>query len=403
MEGNRKKLKIAGIIAEYNPFHNGHAYHIQKTRELGYTHIVAIMSGNYTQRGEPAIMLKDARYKAALAGGVDLIIELPLPWAVSSAEGFALGAVHLLNALGCIDAISFGSESGNIEQIKECANKLRDLDNNPELHIMLKQGFSFPKARQLAFNKVNGESITSSLINPNDLLGVEYVKALINTSSNITPITIERLSTQHDASYVEDNFASASFIRTLIKLGDNNAFNFVPNFAKEIYKSEIEKGIAPFNYKIFEANVLSYLRRLDIADFLKFADVNEGLEYRIYDAVKNATSIDMLYSLIKSKRYTMSRIRRIILSAFLNNIKSNKQHTPPYLRCMGFNYRGLNVLKCAKEKADLPIVTRYSDIKQLDEYSKSIFTLESMSTDLYNLCIDKPLKSGTEKMFSPIK
>jgi predicted nucleotidyltransferase len=403
LEGKRKKVRIAGIIAEYNPFHNGHAYHIQKTRELGYTHIVAVMSGNFTQRGEPAIMRKDARYKVALAGGVDLIIELPLPWATSSAEGFALGAVQLLNSLGCVDALSFGSESGNIKQIEECAIKIQDLNNNPELHNMLKQGFSFPKARQLAFSKIHGESITSPLLNPNDLLGVEYVKALINTNSNITPVTIERLNTRHDASYIDDNFASASHIRTLIESGDINAFSFVPTFAEEIYKSEIEQGIAPFDYKVFEGHALSYLRRLDTADFLKFADVNEGLEYRIYDAVKNATSLDMLYSLIKSKRYTMSRIRRIILSAFLNNIKTNKQQMPPYLRCMSFNDKGLNILKLAKKIAKLPIVTRYNAIRQLDEYSQSIFELESISTDLYNLCLEKPIKCGTEKFFSPVK
>jgi predicted nucleotidyltransferase len=404
LKGKWNKVKIAGIIAEYNPFHNGHAYHIIKTKELGYTHIIVVMSGNYTQRGEPAIMRKDARYRAALASGADLIIELPLPWATASAEGFAFGAVHLLNALGCVDALSFGSECSNIKQIEQCAVKLEDINNNPELHTMLKKGFNFPKARQLAFNKIHGDFIASPLLSPNDLLGVEYVKALIKTNSDILPLTIERLNVKHDASYTADNFASATYIRTLMKSDENNnAFKYVPVYAEEIYKAEIEKGLAPFNFKAFEGHLLSYLRRLDKIDFLQFDDVNEGLENRIYEAVKNATDLQELYDYIKTKRYTMSRIRRIILSSFLNNRKGYRQLKPPYLRCMGFNDKGLNILKAAKKSAALPIITRYRDIKQLGEYSSNIFELESHSTDLYNLCLTQSLKCGTEKLFSLIK
>jgi predicted nucleotidyltransferase len=397
-------VKIAGIIAEYNPFHNGHAYHILKTKELGYTHIIVVMSGNYTQRGEPAIMRKEARYRAALASGADLIIELPLPWAISSAEGFALGAVNLLNALGCVDALSFGSECGDIQQIEQCAMKLADINDNPELHTMLKKGFSFPKARQLTLNKIHSESIASPLLSPNDLLGVEYVKALIKTNSDILPITIKRLSTEHDSILAAENFASASFIRTLLNSGENlNAFKYVPVYSEEIYKDEIEKGIAPFNFNAFEGHLLSYLRRLDKTDFLQLDDVSEGLENRIVESVKNATGLEELYQLIKTKRYTMSRIRRILLSAFLNNRKGYRPLKPPYLRCMGFNEKGISILGAAKNSATLPVITRYGDIRRLGDYPVNIFELESHSTDLYNLCLKQPLKCGTEKLFSPIK
>ena len=230
-------MKTAGIIAEYNPFHNGHSYHIAKTRELcGVTHIVAVMSGNFVQRGEPAFINKWARARAAINSGVDLVLELPTPWAMSSAEKFAAGSVSILDQLGCIDYLSFGSESGNLEGMELAANALSTPEFSLRLKAYLEKGYSFPRAREAAVFDAFGDRSSFALKTPNDTLGVEYLKALQN--KNIKPIIIKRIGTHHDSESVCEEYASASMLRKSISNAQNLSIhqNYFPTSSFEMIR-----------------------------------------------------------------------------------------------------------------------------------------------------------------------
>jgi predicted nucleotidyltransferase len=392
-------MKTAGIVAEFNPLHNGHALLMQKTREAGFSHIVVVMSGNYTQRGEPACLLKSARVRAALLCGADLVIELPLPWAVSSAENFASGALSLLDALGCVDTLSFGSECGETRSLSECARKVIELDGSQILTEKLRLGCSFPKARSLALD----DSAAAILENPNDTLAVEYIKAILRQKSPIMPMAISREGAGHDASETGST-ASASAIRAMLSSGRyEDAYSFMPKEAADIFSAEISLRKGPFIDSKFETLILAQIRRMSIEDFIKLPDVTEGLEQRVFQAAQNSCTLEELYAAIKSKRYTMSRIRRIVLYAFLGIEKSAFMYMPPYLRVMGFNDRGIDLLRIAKTRARLPIYMRFADFKQSDNYSKLIYELECRSSDLYSLCLPNILPCGIEQKFSILR
>jgi predicted nucleotidyltransferase len=400
-------MKIAGIVAEYNPFHNGHALMIQKTRDFGFSHIAVVMSGNYTQRGEAACMLKAGRARAALMCGADLVLELPLPWAVSSAESFAFGAVSLLDSLNCIDTLSFGSECGDINRLTECASRVLELNGSAQLSEQLAFGYSFPKARSLAL----GSKMDEILKSPNDTLGVEYIKALKKTGSAMKPFAIKRQGTRHDGPYEhsetlessEQQTASASGIRSLLSSGRlEEAATLMPEAAAGIFADEISAQRGPFIYDKVGPLILSQLRRMDINEISRLPDVSEGLEFRIARAVKIACSLEELYTAIKSKRYTLARIRRIVLCAFLGIDRSFTAARPPYVRVLGFNTRGAEILRVAKKAAVLPILTRHADFKSADDYSRRIYTLECRATDLYGLCLPSVLPCGCEQKFETI-
>ena len=192
-------MKAAGIVAEYDPFHKGHAYHIEQTRLAGATHIAAVMSGNFVQRGEPAIMLKHARAKAALAGGVDLVLELPLPWAIAGARTFAFGAVSLLNALGCAELLSFGSESGDAAALEETLEALSGDNLNDLVRAKQKNGLSYASAREKAVRELFGEGRVAALRNPNDTLAVEYLRALKELGAPMRPLAVRRAGARPEA------------------------------------------------------------------------------------------------------------------------------------------------------------------------------------------------------------
>jgi predicted nucleotidyltransferase len=394
-------IKTAGIVAEFNPFHNGHALLIKRTRESGFSHIVVVMSGNYTQRGEAACMLKGARTRAALSCGADLVVELPLPWAVSSAENFAFGAVSLLTALNCVDTISFGSECGNLAKLSECADKLLELDGSPELADMLKSGCSFPKARSLAL----GGEMAEILQNPNDTLAVEYLKSLLKLGAPMSALAIKREGAAHEGepeTFGEIKTASASTLRSILNSPTPlDAAEYMPEAAAQVCADELDKRRAPFLPLRAEPLMLAQLRRIDAGDFKLLPDVSEGLENRIYRASRGARSLDELYGTIKSKRYTMARIRRIILYSYLG---INRMYSaPPYLRVLGFNANGHELLRSAKQRATLPIVARHADIARLDELSRELYSLECRSTDLYCMCLPQILPCGLEQKYETVR
>lgn len=389
-------MSIHGIISEYNPFHKGHEYMINQCKCQGASHVVVAMSGNFVQRGEPAIMDKWSRTKMALLCGADLVVEIPLAWSLSSAEGFARGGVEVLNSLGCVDCLSFGSESADLPALQELAKAavMPETIENTKKYLELK--INYPSARQKAIAQACGESTAQLLENANDILGVEYIKALNEMSSKIIPNPIRRVGVCHDSQKQDENYLSASQIRKQLVNGDFSCFDFMPNEVSEIINTQLESGRAPVDIKGLETSILSKLRVMDARDIKLAPDISEGLENRIVKCVKTSTTIDELYDSIKTKRYTHSRIRRIIMSLFLDLKASDSKSTLPYIRVLGFNEKGRELLKQAKQTATLPIIMKSSQIKGLNEHSQKTFKLECTSTDIYTLAMPKPLPCGME-------
>lgn len=388
-------MKITGIVAEYNPFHNGHKALVDSCREQGATHIVTCMSGNFVQRGSVAIMDKRARAAAAIRGGVDLVLELPVPFAVATAEVFAKGGVSVLNGLGCVDALSFGVETPTLELLEAAAKAVED----PQVGELLKQelagGISYPTARAYAVRSLYGDAVADVLEKPNNILAVEYIKQMNRLGSTMKVEPMERVGNTHDAMTATDEFASASMLRILLERGDVRAYDYMPDTTEMELKRMMTVGRAPVSVEESERAILSRLRMLEPEDIKKAPDVSEGLENRIYNAIQSATSLEELYDIVKTKRYTHSRIRRIVTALYLGILPEDREEVP-YIRVLGFNDRGLEVLKAAKETATLPIVTKVSAIDGLGEKARHTFALECRATNLYNLATPRILPCGTE-------
>lgn len=391
-------MKISAIICEYNPFHNGHKYQIEQIYKNGATHIVAIMSGNFTQRGIPSVVSKHIKAEIALKNGCDLVIELPTPYSVANAEKFALGAVFLANSLNCVDFLSFGCENNDLYSLK----KVAEISNSSEVikatKELLKQGISFVNARCKAVKMLFGNDLANLISTPNNILAVEYIKSLSRLNSKITPMPVLRKGCQHNSNFNVKNFASSTLLREMLLKNDKNIKNFMPKSAYEILNREVEKGFAPAQILNCERAFLAKLRCMKPADFLQIADVAEGLENKIYKAVQNSVSIEEVYAQTKSKRYTQVRIQRILLSAFLGINKEIFKFLPPYIKILGFNEKGKEILKIAKSKSTLPIVTKTSDIKKLknNEVATTFFEIESRAFDLYNLMLPRIQRCGFE-------
>lgn len=390
-------MKIHGVIAEFNPFHNGHKYLLEKCREEGASHVVVAMSGNFVQRGKPAIMEKWARAKCALLNGADLVVEIPIVWSLSSAENFARGGVQILDALGCVNKLNFGSESKDVELLTSIAKTCVLPDIQERIRENLSQYMNYPMAREKAVASVLGEETACLLKNPNDILGVEYIKAINEIKSNIVPCPIKRIGPAHDSLNGQDEYLSATQIRRQLIAGDYDALNFVPKEVKDIIETLMENNRTPVDIKKIETAILSKLRIMDKPEIKKAPDVTEGLENRIYNCIRCTTSLKGLYDEIKTKRYTYTRIRRIIMDLFLGINLNDVRKKPPYIRVLGFNAKGQEILKRAKLTATLPVITKPTHIKDLDDkYAHRIFELECQSTDMFTLAMPEPLPCGLE-------
>lgn len=389
-------MRIAAIIAEYNPFHNGHSAHIQLTREQsGADHIVAIMSGSFVQRGEPACVDKFTRAIMAVRGGVDLVIELPVPWAMAGAETFARGGVGIADALGCVDYLSFGSESGSVEQVARAAQLIDDPSCKAVFQAALSSGMSYAAAWAKAISSTD-PSVAAVFENPNDTLGLEYCRALIKSKSSITPLAVRRIGVAHDQASPDphsDRFASASAIRSMLRSGETteiDATRYMPESSAALLQRRMDDGRALADLSRLERTILFHLRGMSDEDLARLPDVSEGLENRITKVVAQAEGtadfID-LCNQIKSKRYTHARIRRILLSALLGITAEDSAGAPPYIRVLAMGDRGKDILSAAKKSTKLPIITRYSQVARLEPRAQRVFAIESRATDIFGLTL----------------
>ena len=398
---------VLGIIAEYNPFHNGHLYHLESSKKLtGCDFSIAVIGGNFTQRGSTSIINKWEKTKMALLSGIDLVIELPVIYSISSAENFADGAIKILNSLGIVDYISFGSETADINILKNIANVLY-FEPNEYKNILsheLKKGLSFPKAREnsllMYLNDIRKYS--GILSSSNNILGIEYLKALKKYNSKINPICVKRVESEYNSTDFSDDIASATAIRSLIK---NKSFEIIktllPSNTYSILLDNIRNGHIVEDLNIFEKEIIYVLRKMSIEEISNLPDVSEGLEFAIKDAANSCNSIIELLSIIKSKRYTSTRIQRILLYALLGITKKDMEiskSTLPYVRILGFNENGAKLVsEISKNNPKLNIITsvkkfvdsnKNKNLKQMldkDIFATNVYTIGYEYDSLNNL------------------
>ncbi len=387
-------MNIFGIIAEYNPFHNGHYLQIQKTRELGATHIVACMSSNFVQRGDTAIFSKFTRAKAALLNGVDLVIELPTPYSLSPARDFAHAGVSLLNMLN-INALSFGSECEDIGTLKQSAAFMRDHANSDIVKKALSDGISYPLAVEKAIRTLHGDEYADIIRHPNNMLGVEYINAIYEINPDIEVHNIVRCGAMHDSDIASDDIASASAIRNKI-LGDYK--NYVPKSAYELYESDIEKGLAPCLIENLSTALLYKLRSMSAVDIMGIKDVTEGLHNRIKSACESATSYDELVQSISTKRYTKARIRRILLNCLFDIKADDFKREYEYVRILAMNKKGAQIIKNAKSDGKV-ISPKFAQLYNAS-YKSALF--EKKAGDVFALASPKVQCGNSEFLSNPI-
>ena len=374
----------AAIIAEYNPFHNGHQYHIARTREAtGAKFIVVIMSGNFVQRGDCAVCDKFSRARMALEGGADLILELPLPFAVAGAEKFAYGGVKIAESLGCVDYLSFGTAFGDAARLSAAADAVSDDVLQPELDSLLSQGMSFAAARTEAVRRLFGDETAEMICMPNNTLAVEYIRALKKLRSRILPVAVAREGTLHDSGETSGDMASATAIRRMLG-GESpeNAARFIPERSCEELERQRREGRAPASLSRCERAILSRLRSMTREQLARLPNLSEGLENRIFDCARSACSLEELYDSVKSKRYSHARIRRLILSAFLG-IRREHSDEPRYIRILGMNQRGKTLL--SKARPALPIIASSRQVNALPQEARNHYLLECHADDLWGL------------------
>ena len=359
--------KVLGIIGEYNPFHNGHLYHLEQSKQLtGSTYTVAIMSGNFTQRGSTSLIDKWSKTEAAIQSGIDLVIELPVLYATSSAENFADGAIRILNSLKVVDYVSFGAETSDIDVLNRFADVLyrEPKQYKTMLSHELSKGLSFPKARENALLMYLNDirKYANILSSPNNILGIEYLKALKRHKSNIKPISITRYEAGYNDISYSGNIASSTAIRNIIKNGGFDiSSRLLPAPSYSILIKNMKQGHIVPDLSAFEKEIIYNLRKMDIAEIAQLPDVSEGLEFSIKKAANSCNTITEFLNIIKSKRYTMTRIQRILLYSLLGITKKDmdmSKKVTPYIRVLGLNNRGKFLIsEIAKANPKLEIIT----------------------------------------------
>lgn len=401
---------VLGIVAEYNPFHNGHLHHLIESKKVTNSdYSIAVMTGNFTQRGEVSVIDKWSKARMAIENGVDLVIELPTLYAISSAENFASGAIKILDSLNIVDFISFGSECDDISILDDVANVLcaEPSDYKTLLSHELAKGESFPKAREKALMMYlnNVRRFANVLSSPNNILGIEYLKALKRQKSKIQPITIKREGSGHKDNLIPHNsrFASGTAIRNLCQSTNITPLQKVmPEPSYNILEDNIKKGNIVNNLSAFDKEIIFTLRKMSTDEIANLPDVSEGLEFSLKSAANECNSIVELLSIVGTKRYTKTRLQRILLYAILGITKKDMQvsmNTKPYIRVLGFNDKGRGILReISKRNPKLELVSsvkKFMD-KGPNKNLKMMIEKDIWATNVYTLGYEYESKANLD-------
>ena len=391
-------MKTIGIVCELNPLHSGHKYLLDMARKrFNADYIILVMSGDYTQRGVPSIVSKEIRTRMALMAGADAVFELPVQYATASAEYFASGAISLLNSLGCVDHILFGTENGDIEEIQKIASILNDEPDEykKELQKGLKRGLNFASARDAALKKLITIGNSTTLIGSNNILGIEYCRALMESKSSITPLTIQREGADYNSDDLTGAYASASAIRKLLET----------TYPDDTYRS-ILKDYIPEDVLTLLLSQKAYNRLDNYSDYLhykllsersdgftSYADIHRDLSDKIIKFLQKYTTISEFTDLLKSKDLTYTRIQRSLLHILLgikqNTLDTLKQDNyPVYLRLLGFRKESSPLLAVIRESSSTPVISRMSDAFKIEnEQQKRLLDQDVLASDIYHLII----------------
>lgn len=398
-------MNITGIITEYNPFHNGHMHHLQECKKnTKCDGVICIMSGNFMQRGGPAIIDKWKRAQMAIENGVDLVIELPTYYAVSSAEFFAYGSVSILNSLEIVNNLFFGSECGDIKSLTKIAQTL--VEEPWEFKEILKRninsGLTFAKARELALIEFTNDNYIENIISSsNNILGIEYIKAILKLNSPIVPFTLKREGSSYNDKLLSTSFSSATSIREALK--NKNDITFIKDAMPE--KSfNILRELKNSNYSFtFEESMFQYIKYLITTNCINFnniSEIKEGIDKKISKEIENSTSLDDLILNIKSKRYTYTKIARILTQIYIGFYKEDyskmnleKYH---YVRVLAFNKKGREILSLIKKKSSIPLITKLPKNTE-----NPLLKLDIAATKAYSI-LNSKLKANSDYLISPI-
>ena len=405
-------MKVLGIISEYNPFHKGHLYHLEESkRRTGADFVVSVMSGQFVQRGEPAIADKWTRARSAIECGVDLVLELPFVYACNSAEYFAYGGISILEGLGCVDYVSFGSESGNIDELKEIAEIL--VKEPTELKELLKkhldEGFSYARSWGMAIESYAGESASKIIREPNNILALEYLKRMVKSDSHIEPITVPRTGNPHNSDEPSCDYASATALRKkFFEQGSVDGFlDYMPigsykNFAKSETRCNIQME------DLFSV-IASEILRTSSKDLAKIFSVTEGLENRLKSEVRNATNMEELIQKVNSKRYVKTKIQRMLMHILVHldrdSLESIIDKRILYGRILAMNGNGAKLLKTIKKTkcAKIPLITNINKDVRDDSLLWASLNYDILATDLFNLSSGNSLYAGADYIVKPVK
>ena len=331
-------MHVAGIVAEYNPFHNGHSFMADKARQSGATHLVACMSGSFVQRGEAAFADKFLRAEAAVRSGIDLVLDLPVPWSLGGAASFARGGVSVLSNIGC-DTLAFGCETNDESLLLKTAQTMLQESVQAKAAALMKDGMIYPAALGQVLSSRGLADCAFVLASPNNILAVEYIKSILQMDLNISLLPVRRVGSEHDAADCCERIASAAALRAM-----NDSADMAPYMPAEAFCAYQENPGRLLSKVNFETSVLTALRLLPEDVFDSFVDDRSGLSDRLRAAVKTSDSLDSLYQAAKTKNYTLSKIRREVMHLYLQIPTFYQKQEPLFIRVLAANERGLEVL-----------------------------------------------------------
>lgn len=399
-------MKTVAIICEYNPFHIGHLYQVSEIRkEFGNdTNIIAIMSGNFTQRGETAIADKGLRARCAVECGINLVLELPFPYSSSSAEIFARSALRIAENLGCVDILSFGSESGDLEELKIAAEYMLDEEFESILGDIISskdtRSLGYPEAMELALKKVSQEKCPT--FSPNNILAIEYIKALKSSKSKIAPHTIKRCGAGYsEEGIVDGEFQSATAIRNALKQKDISALEYVPNITKNILMDAFVEGAFPCDYDKLSTAIISSFRLNSPEDPESISDAQGGLYNRLKEKSLEANNTEELLAYAEAKGYTRARIRRTILSSFVGVTSSDVKEFPMYTQILALDDKGRAILKGMTPPSDFFVITKPSSTDALSDQARRQKALADKADSVFQLTKPIPPSGGFGLRYTP--